>query len=39
MNFLHHLFSSNNQTGFDKIEGYSDVKDIIERALDNAYNQ
>ena len=33
MKFLHHLFSSNKPTVFDKIEGYEDVKDIVIRAL------
>jgi holliday junction DNA helicase RuvB len=31
MKFLH-LF--NKSTGFDKIEGYDDIKDIVRRALD-----
>jgi hypothetical protein len=38
MNILHHLFNSNNQTGFDKIEGYEDIKDIVIRALDSEEN-
>jgi predicted ATPase with chaperone activity len=33
MKFLHHLFSSNKQTGFDNIQGYDDVKNILRRAL------
>jgi hypothetical protein len=39
MNFLH-LFSSNKPTGFDKIEGYQDIKDIVIHALDceDSYN-
>jgi hypothetical protein len=38
MNFLHHLFSINKPTGFDKIEGYEDIKDIVIRALDSEEN-
>jgi hypothetical protein len=38
MNFLHHLFSINKPTGFDKIEGYEDIKDIVIRALDSEDN-
>jgi hypothetical protein len=38
MKFLHHLFSSNKPTGFDKIEGYEDIKDIVIRALDSEDN-
>jgi Holliday junction DNA helicase RuvB len=38
MKFLHHLFSSNKPTGFDKIEGYEDIKDIVMRALDSEDN-
>ncbi|MGC2573548.1 MAG: hypothetical protein WA364_18700 [Candidatus Nitrosopolaris sp.] len=34
MKFLHHLFSISKLTGFDKIEGYEDIKDIVIRALD-----
>ena len=34
MKFLHHLFSSNKQTGFDNIQGYDDIKNIVRRALD-----
>jgi replication-associated recombination protein RarA len=37
MKFLYHLFSRN-EPGFDKIEGYEDVKDIIIRALDSEDN-
>jgi replication-associated recombination protein RarA len=41
MKFLHHLFSSNKPTGFDKIEGYQDIKDIVIRALysEDSYNR
>jgi Holliday junction DNA helicase RuvB len=35
---LVHLFSSNKPTGFDKIEGYEDIKDIVMRALDSEDN-
>jgi replication-associated recombination protein RarA len=38
MNFLHHLFSRNEPTGLDKIEGYDDIKDIVIRALDAEEN-
>jgi hypothetical protein len=38
MKFFHHLFSSNKQIGFDKIEGYEDIKDIVIRALDSEDN-
>jgi holliday junction DNA helicase RuvB len=38
MKFLHHLFNSNKPTGFDKIEGYEDIKDIVMRALDSEDN-
>jgi hypothetical protein len=40
MKFLHHLFSSNKPKGFDKIEGYQDIKDIVTRVLDSedSYN-
>jgi holliday junction DNA helicase RuvB len=38
MKFLHHLFSSNKPTVFDKIEGYEDIKDIVMRALDSEDN-
>src|SRR5262249_27957899 len=40
MKFLHHLFSSYNQTGFDNIQGYDDIKNIVRRALDSedSYN-
>src|SRR5215831_21173694 len=38
MKFLHHLVSSNKPTGFDKIEGYEDIKDIVMRALDSEDN-
>jgi hypothetical protein len=40
MKFLHLLFSSNKPTGFDKIEGYGDIKDIVIRVLDSedSYN-
>jgi replication-associated recombination protein RarA len=38
MKFLHHLFSSNKPTGFDKIEGYEDIKDILIRVLDSEDN-
>src|SRR5215472_641298 len=38
MKFLHHLFSSNKQTGFDNIQGYDDIKDIVRRALDSEDN-
>jgi replication-associated recombination protein RarA len=38
MKFLHHLFNSNKPTGFDKIEGYKDIKDIVIRALDAEEN-
>jgi holliday junction DNA helicase RuvB len=38
MKFLHHLFSSNKPTGFDKIEGYEDIKDIVMHALDSDDN-
>jgi len=38
MKFLHHLFSSNKQTGFDNIQGYDDIKNIVRRALDSEDN-
>jgi len=38
MKFLHLLFSSNKQTGFDNIQGYGDIKDIVKRALDSEDN-
>jgi Holliday junction DNA helicase RuvB len=38
MKFLHHLFSHNEPTSFDKIEGYEDIKDIVIRALDSEDN-
>ncbi len=38
MKFLHHLFSNNRPKGFDKIEGYEDIKDIVMRALDSEDN-
>jgi hypothetical protein len=38
MKFLDHVFSSNKRTGFDKIEGYEDIKDIVMRALDSEEN-
>jgi replication-associated recombination protein RarA len=38
MKFLHHLFSSNKPTGFHKIEGYEDIKDIVIRVLDSENN-
>jgi replication-associated recombination protein RarA len=40
MKFPYHLFSSYKPTGFDKIEGYEDIKDIVIRALDSedSYN-
>ncbi|MGC2575897.1 MAG: ATP-binding protein [Candidatus Nitrosopolaris sp.] len=38
MKFLHHLFSNNKPTDFDKIEGYEDIKDIVIRALDSEDN-
>jgi Holliday junction resolvasome RuvABC ATP-dependent DNA helicase subunit len=38
MKFLHHLFSSNKPTNFDKIEGYEDINDIVIRALDSEDN-
>jgi hypothetical protein len=39
MSFLNR-FSNNKPTGFDKIEGYEDIKDIVIRALDSedSYN-
>src|SRR5215813_1837914 len=38
MKFLHHLLSSDKPRGFDKIEGYEDVKDIVMRALYYEHN-
>jgi Holliday junction DNA helicase RuvB len=38
MKFLHHLFSSNKETGFDNIQGYDDIKNIVRRALDSEDN-
>ena len=38
MKFLHHLFSNNKQTGFDNIQGYDDIKNIVRRALDSDEN-
>src|SRR5215467_11622744 len=38
MKFLHHLFSSNKQTGFDNIQGYDDIKNIVRRTLDSEDN-
>src|SRR5215467_13639454 len=38
MKFLNHLFSSNKQTGFDNIQGYDDIKNIVRRALDSEDN-
>jgi Holliday junction DNA helicase RuvB len=38
MKFLHHLFSSNKQTGFDNIQGYDDIKNIVRRGLDSEDN-
>ena len=38
MKFLYHLFSSNKQTGFDNIQGYDDIKNIVRRALDSEDN-
>ena len=40
MKFLHHLFSSNKQTGFDNVQGCDDIKDIVRRvlSLDENYN-
>ena len=38
MKFLHHLFSSNKSTGFDKIEGYEDIKEFVIRTLDSEDN-
>ena len=38
MNFLLHLFSSNKQTGFDNIQGYDDIKNIVRGALDSYEN-
>jgi hypothetical protein len=32
------LFSHNRSEGFEKIEGYSDVKEIVKRALDSEEN-
>ena len=36
MKFLHHLFSNNKPSGFDKIDGYDDIKKM--RALDSEDN-
>ena len=36
MKFLHHLFSNNKPGGFDKIDGYDDIKKM--RALDSEDN-
>ena len=38
MKFLHHLFSSNKHTGFDNIQGYDDIKNIVRRALESGDN-
>src|SRR5262249_7646822 len=38
MKFLHHLISGNKQTGFDSIQGYDDIKNIVRRALDSDEN-
>jgi hypothetical protein len=38
MKFLHHLFCSDYLTGFDKIAGYEDIKDIVIRTLDSEDN-
>ena len=38
MKLLHHLFSSNKQTGFGNIQGYDDIKNIVRRALDSDDN-
>jgi len=38
MKFLPHLFSSNKQTGFDNIQGYDDIKNIVRRVLDSQNN-
>src|SRR5215469_859587 len=38
MKFLHHLFSNNKQTGFDNIQGYDDIKNIVRRTLDSDEN-
>src|SRR5262249_37911140 len=38
MKFLHHMFSSSKQTGFDNLQGYDDIKHIVRRALDTEDN-